>query len=285
MTTGRSVALLTCAILVELTVGTRKALASPIGLGGFDLFATDPSISSVTIPAGTLPGQLAAISIPIRGIPILPLTDVDTIVERQNAVAIPSGGVGAIPIELVALYLGSQSSMVYPAIGPADLYVTLNQLGLPGIPQPIPRPPSAGTYTITLHNDLLGSGGGGTFSASLNTFVDLVFTVPGGDPNVPADQLVTGTSDAFGVSFGGIWSHTPGPDDPHTVSFPAAGFFPGVDPVTGAETVILEQATPPTFGLLPAQTVPEPSTLVLLALGLGGGAAKVAFVRRRANRH
>ena len=80
-------------------------------------------------------------------------------------------------------------------------------------------------------------------------------------------------TDTFSAS--GVWSHTPGPQDQHDLSFPAGDFHPGVDPTTGLKVLTLETALLAEHGVFPA--MPEPSTGLLV----GSGLVLLAARRRR----
>lgn len=250
-------------LIVGMACGSGgSAWATPL-LPGYDLFETPAGgATTITTPFGL---------VELQGKAIGPF-NTDTIVQRTNPSPnpIPSNTNGTFEIELVALSLVSVAPINIGGGVFADLYVTINKLGIPGLPQPDPLPPSTGKATITSHNDSLGSGGGGTFESFFDIFTDLIITVPGSDPNNPANWLTPPQvfQDRF-TQTGGIWSHTPRPDDPHNAQFPAGNFYPGVDPVTLGKVLTPEQALLAQHGVLPAQT-PEPSTIVLFGAGLAG---------------
>jgi hypothetical protein len=277
---ARLVPMLVLALLAGFTFGIEEARAGVIA-AGYDLFGTDPSTTFVTI-GGT--------PIPLKGVPFIAHTDVDTAVERIGA-TIPAGGLGSFQIRLVELYLESQTTHTYAGIGAADLYVTRNFLNLPGIPQPdaLPAPP-LGTLTILTHNDGLGVAGGGTFSSTLPVIVDLIFTKPGGNPNNPSDILASQVDDATNDPFSstGTWSHTPRFDDPHPRApsplNQAGNFYPGVDPTTLGKILTGEQAMLAAHGVLPGQAeMPEPSALILSSTGALLGLGYLLRRKRTAN--
>jgi hypothetical protein len=262
------------AVLVGLTAGTGIAKADPIG-PGFDLFETIPGDTSVTLP-GIGP-------VPLTGVPFFGGTTVDTVVERLTG--LPSGGVGPIQIRLDELFLRSVAPVNLPGVGPADLYATRNFFGIPGIPEPIPLgTPPVGTLTVQAHIDGGPGVGGGTFvTTALPVNVDLIFTRVGGDPNNPADRLLTTTGDFTNPPLTGglsLWTHTPPPDDPHPFvpsPFSEAGeFYAGISPgppfadgfpnppPAGTRLPILESRPDDLHGTV-AGMIPEPSSLVLFA--------------------
>jgi len=223
------------------------AMATPIG-PGFDLFHTPAGPTTVTTPVGP---------ISLQGRPIDPsLGDTDTIVERLAGIdPLPVGGQGTIPIQIIDLSLESISPV---PIGSSFFDVFVDLAG----------PQTLGSMTV-FH----GVANGGTFDADLPVNARLTFTEVGNPSNTFADSFF----DVFVTLTPGSWSHTPRPDDAHNATFPAGGFFPGVDPITGGKVLILEVAPSATHGVLPGQ-IPEPSTLLLLGSGLAGIAV---FGRKR----
>lgn len=226
--------ILACTMMAGIGFGN-IALAGPIG-PGFDLFNTPPFLSSF-------------LGFELMGGPIGP-GNTDTIVQRLGE--LPDGGTGTIPIELVALSLQSVNPV---QLGDSffDVFVTINQLGLPGLPQPDLLRPSQGVITVMSHDV-----DGGTFDSFFDVFTDLIFTKPGGDPNDPHQVVDHRALQALHLeNTGADWSHTPPPGYPIDPNFPSGNFFPGPIDHRGEHPVV------------PA-AVPEPGTLVLLGSGLAG---------------
>jgi len=282
-------------VLALVGVDARGDFINP----GYDLFETDPNTTIANAPAA-----LGGAQVHFQGVPFIPGTDVDTIVERTGP-SLPSGGTGLINIRLDALFLKSTTTMTYTGIGPADLYATRNFLGIPGIPEPIALgTPRLGSLDVLLHNDGGPGLGGGTFNlssggaAGLPVDVDLIFTKPGGNPNVAADRLFV-TTDSFTfnrtVDLSGNptvapWSHTPRFDDAHALAglvLPqlanAGNFYPGVSPgpafipggINGIQVSPAgskfgyadEESAQRRHGVFPGQTS-EPGALILFGTGL-----------------
>jgi len=240
-----------CAALFGILLGGSQGnvLATSIA-PGFDLFMTDPGSTFVDLTG------IGAGIVPLRGNAIGP-GNTDTIVERLDGInPFNVGDTDTIDIEIVALSLVSVDPIT---IGTADfdLDVTLS-----GNPQVI------GSMTIT-H----GQPNGGTFSAVLP--VDTIVTLT--DVSNPLNTFNVPFIDTF--TSNGLWSHFPAAGDQHTVLLPSGGFHPGVDPLTGAKTLTLEQTLLAAHGVLPA--MPEPSSFVLAAVAAVAGTTYLSRRRRR----
>ncbi len=227
----------------------------------------------------------------------------------------PPSGTGTIDIELVALSLVSVNPVdLTPLGGPfigvfADLHVTINKetedIGaaggnddgvcdggetcttVAGIAQPDALSPSIGqmkvNHTVTDGGDFdscygttldpgscstLGVTGGGVFA-------DSIFTVVGGDPNIPLDVLINQPADRITLSgAGNPWSHTAPPFTPPDPIYPSGGFFPGVAPGTGGTAVGITH-TGPHPNLDPA-SVPAVGGIAEVLVGGGEAPASTA---------
>ena len=195
----------------------------------------------------------------------------DTIVQRQ-ADAIINGP--SIPIEIVALSLESAAPV---NVGGSffDVFVTLDNDG-----DPIDKGHNTGMMTIT------GTPAGGIFSSFFDVFFDVTLHPVGGGPNVVIpDQDIPMLSNA-----GAAWSSTPPPgallvdgvdDALPAVQDQAANHHSNLDSnevdffvVNGVQEIAPNEAHNVT-----TTTVPEPSPLLVLAMGVVGTAGVV--VRRR----
>jgi len=260
---------LVCSALMALGVAS-FAWADPI-LPGFDALHTPPGGAFLPSPFGTIPLMSAPFS-PALG-------DADTLVQRFGSLG--PGGTGVIEAEIVALTLKSIAPVFVPPIGDAiapqqggffDVFVTLD-----------PSRRSMGNLTITSHVDP----GGGTFDSHFDVFVKAIFTEVGGGETF----TIFSDSDGDAIdSFSSLWSHVAPPLYPPDLTlfdlpsgdplFDAGNFFPGVttDPRTGNPIVVGIVHTGPHPNTVPAQVIPEPSSLLLL---LGSGLAAAAALGRK----
>jgi hypothetical protein len=234
---------LLCALVVTIALGAgHTASADPIG-PGFDLFTTLPGTFA------NIPG-IGIVSF-IGGPPVIPGTNVDTIVERLEGIdPFPVGGVGTIPIILRELSLQS--------VAPVNIGGTFFNVFATELP----------TQTLGSMTIFHSTADGGTFNSTLPVDALLTFIPVGGGTSFTATFSTTLTSIGCG------WSHTPPPDYPTDPRFPSGGFFPVVTPCietsdTGNEEHVVMAA------------VPEPTTLLLLASGLAGIAG---FGRKKISR-
>ena len=251
MSNVRFAGALVYASALAFTIGiSNKAWALPIGLG-FDLFKTPPGGAFLEVPGGMM--------IPMMGKGIGG-SDTDTIVERKAG--LPAGGTGDIPIELVALSLQSVTPV---DMGGSffDVFVTLDAVGFPDVPQPDRLPPSLGMMMIMSHDDP----NGGTFDSFFDVFADVILrdVTTGAETSFPAPMVRID-------SHGTLWEHT------SLGSFgdwPTGGFSaPGGIVHTGPHPQIVPSDTPPT------RPIPEPGVLLLLGSGLAALLGS-SVVRRR----
>jgi hypothetical protein len=227
-------------------------LAIVLGMGGVAWAdAIDPGFDLFHTPAFTFPfdaplGPVELVGLPIEG-GLSPLGNTDTIIERLTG--LPADATGLIDIQMFALSLVSTSPV--NVMGSFfDVFVDLN-----------PSIPSTGVINVLTHGV-----GGGTFSSELTVFalVHLLDPVTGVEDSViPATTVLSNSS--------ADWSHTAPPRYPVDPRFPAGNFYSGpINHPIGPHPVV------------PASTIPEPSTLVLLGAGLVAAAA--SRWRRRTQR-
>jgi hypothetical protein len=205
-------------------------LGSAIG-SGFDLFET-PDDGNTFIDFGPPVGQ-----VPLEGNPELlapeKLGDTDTIVERKQGIDpfdFPNGE-GTVDIEVVALSLKSIESFNvefwgFPSGTTADLYVTVNALGLPNLPQPDELEPSTGSMTIDHKGNPDGFPSQGDFTSNLEVFADLIFVVAGEDIGDEANWLAfMPAPDTVILDGKGHWAHEQPANDLHNDKYPAEEFY------------------------------------------------------------
>jgi hypothetical protein len=255
-------------------LATALVLSFPTGAGataigpGFDSFVTDPGAFVDLTGLGL--GVIDVEGVPFGPNPFGP-PGADTIVQRLDGIdpfnvcpTLPCSG--TIDIELVALQLRSVDPVdLTPLGGPfvgvfADLWATINTIGLLGVPVYDVLQPSIGQMQID-HTILSG----GTFQSCFGettdpvgvcgslgvpnggVFADGIAVVVGGDPNNPLDILFNLPAPKVAVSaIAGTWSHDGSPDDFRVESI----VHVGPHPVSAA--------------------VPEPSTALLVACGIIG---------------
>jgi hypothetical protein len=261
----RIVYVLTAALTVGASPLAEGAAISP----GFDLFANAPATFVIAGP----PNVTFA---PMQSHPIGP-GNTDTIIQRTGSLA--DGATGTIPSQIIALSLESISP-VNVSGSLFDVYLNINAIpsGQTNFPAGPPvydtLPPSTGTTTV-----LTNGPNGGTFSSTFTVELDMILVAPGGNPSDPT-QVVSHGGLPFGTaneSLQGTWQ-TSSPCPP-TYSGPGAGACQngGFSP---------QSVTVTNGGLrLSPAVVPEPSTALLLSVGVMSLAVRSHRVRDTRTRH
>jgi len=232
--------------------------ADPLVLPGFDLFETRAGTTVNLGPAGLQP---------FRGVPLgtfnfgngdVAIFNTDTIVRRLGS-ATPGSPI--VPIEMVALQLASVNQFNLGA-GNDFHFVTLQSIR--------GGPASTGTITINFGPEGVPHG---TFDSELTVHFDIRVGSLNG-PIVFSNTLVLTAS-------GVPWSHFPPLD---------AVLIPGVNFLLNGQNQLNDFFPEPFAEAKPDDaehrvrqaTIPEPTTLSLLAIGIAGVAARVWKRRKQA---
>ncbi len=180
--------------------------------------------------------------------------------ERTGSV--PAGNTGLpIPVEIVALQLVSTAPVEIPGSPGGlpssffDVFVALD-----------PTSPSPGMLEIQTHDDPRGD--------TFDSFFDVLFEVMLVEVNNPTNVLGGRLTDHI-TTESAPFSHAPTTHYPTIPNLPAGNFYPGVGgrdepvPITLAGAIFTQTLTP--------AAVPEPGSLILLAVGLSA----TQLLRRR----
>ena len=152
------------------------------------------------------------------------LATVDTVVKRQGFNLIAGKGTAQIEVMALALksiqpvdigfLLGTEGKM-------ADLYLTVNTLGLPGLPPKLTKMSSTGEMTV--YQEEMN---GGTLTGRFAVYPDLIFVRPNGDLNNPKDWLFLMPDSITPIILNsqGKWSKGSG-NSPNAADLPIANDF------------------------------------------------------------
>jgi len=291
-------------LCIPLSLFATKANATSIE-AGFDIFHTPEFSSTINNVQINMPGggtmNLGAMDVDLDGLPlsfwnpdVASLAGTDTIVARKEGVDFNTDPNATIDIELVALSLKSVNAIDLNQFAPnmglgmADMYVlvggefedmtadadndgnpdgngdgvcdageTCTDLGLP----------SAGAQSSVgqMFNLTHENANGGTFDSFFDVFVDIIFTEVGNKDNI----ILTGTASDRLEGTNTEWTHDIPSTYPLNADVGDSIFLPHGDFHVGS----IKHTGPHPYVV----TVPEPSSLFLLSLGL----LPLAYRRKR----